>query len=73
MNKYPIWDVDMRTKAYPEILTEREMAVFINLLVRTANYVMEKEEESTTESRRQLIGKFGKPVAESEKIIRSIG
>ena len=73
MNKYPIWDIDMRAKAHPEILTEREMAVFINLLVRTANHVMKKEEESSTEGRRQLIEAFEKPIAESKKIIRSKG
>ena len=63
----------MRTKAPPEILTEREMAVFINLLIRTANYVMEKEKEPRRESRRKLIEAYGKPIAESENLRRSKG
>ncbi len=46
MNKYTVGKFDMHTEPYPQILTEREMAIFFNVVFHTAKYVMEKGGES---------------------------
>ena len=66
MNKYTIGEIDMQTEPYPQILTEREIAIFFNLVIHTANYVMEKAENLSAEGRKSLLEEFRKKIAESQ-------
>ncbi len=73
MNKYTVVRLDMHTEPYPKILTEREMAIFFNVVFHTAKYVMEKGGESKRRRPEIFTREFRKQIAESEKITRSNG
>ena len=56
----------MHTEPYPQILTEREIAVFFNVVFHTAICEMEKAEELSAEGRKSLLEEFRKQIVESE-------
>ena len=66
MNKYTVGEFDMHTEPYPQILTERELAVLFKLVLHTATYVMENAEDLSAEGRKSLPEELRKQIAESE-------
>ena len=64
MNKYPGGEFDMRTEPYPQILTEREKAIFFMWVVlHNAICVMEKAEGLSAEGRKSLLEELSKQIA----------